>query len=450
MNLIRHIALATIATTMIAPAVRPAGRTRPTLQAGATAQTRESAAEEAEQSDPTLDLKIGNPRLKDRTMDIALGEIASAQTGGAVGFDRMIREMSGSRFIYVGETHNSLPIHEIQFQVLRALYAQDRNLSVGMEMLPVTVQETLNKWSLGLLTDDGFVREVQWYIHWNFNFGFYQKIFEFAKEHRLPVYALNAPREIIAKIRTSGWDSLSTDEKKLVPQAPDLTNRDHRTLIKAILETAEIPHAMKGPGLEMVFEGLYRAQSAWDEVMAGNVVGDAESEGRRMVVCAGSGHVLYNLGINRRAFEKSALPFLTVIAVTVPGGRKSVKVSRAIADYVFGIAAEDKPAFPSIGLSLKKVENLANVVVESKPIDGAASRADFEKGDVILALDGRPYDDINELRIELAKLRCGDEARFILLRAGQVRETVLKLERSQPPPAPPEKKALCPGRPQEP
>jgi S1-C subfamily serine protease len=187
---------------------------------------------------------------------------------------------------------------------------------------------------------------------------------------------------------------------------------------------------MKGAGLGMMFEGLYRGQSAWDEVMSANAVRGAESEGRRVVVCAGSGHVLYNLGLNRRAFERSGLPSKTVVAVPVPAAKKSVEVSRSFADFVFGIAEETKPAFPTIGLSFKKVENLPNLVVESKPTDGAASRADFEKGDVVLSVDGRAYDDINELRMELAKLRCGGEVRFKVLRGGQVKDVSLKCQKA--------------------
>ena len=121
---------------------------------------------------------------------------------------------------------------------------------------------------------------------------------------------------------------------------------------------------MKGPGLDSVFEGLYRSQSAWDEVMGANAVRAAEAEGRRVVVCVGSGHLLYNLGLNRRAYERSKLPFKTVIAVEVPAGRKSVTVSRAISDYVFGLAEEEKKAFPTIGLGLKKIDGLENLVVD--------------------------------------------------------------------------------------
>jgi uncharacterized iron-regulated protein len=383
------------------------------------------AQSQPEKPDPTLILRIGDSRLKDRTMDVGLGAIVAAESGRAVGFDRMIWEMRTSRLIYVGETHNSLPMHEIQYQIIRALYAQDRHLAVGLEMLPVTVQEALNRWSAGELTEDEFLRAVRWYVNWNINFGFYEKILGFAKEHRLPVYALNVPREIITKIRMKGWEALTDEEKAFIPKAPGLSNKDHRTLVRRIFESTEIPHQMKGAGLDMMFEGLYRAQSAWDEVMSANAVRGAESEGRRVVVCAGSGHLLYNLGLNRRALEMSGLAGKTVVAVTVPTGAKSVRVSRTYADYVFAIPEEAKPAFPTIGLSFKKVENLPNLVVESKPSDGAASHADFEKGDVILSVDGRTYDDINEVRMYLARFKCGDEIKFRLLRGGQVKDVSL-------------------------
>jgi uncharacterized iron-regulated protein len=363
-------------------------------------------------------------------MEVGPGAILAGRTGQPVGFEKMVSEMMAARIVHVGETHNSLPMHEIQFQVIRALYAKDRHLAIGLEMVPVTLQGTLNEWTAGILTKEEFLREIRWYVTWNFNFGFYEKIFDFAREHRLPIYALNAPREVITKIRMRGWDSLSDEEKAFFPGTPDVSNQDHRKLIRTVFESSEIPHAMKGPGLDQVFEGLYRSQSAWDEVMGANAVRAAEAEGRRVVVLVGSGHLLYNLGLNRRAFERSKLAFKTVIAVEVPAGKKTRPVSRAIGDYVFGLAPEDKPAFPTIGLGLKKVDNLENLVIDPKPTDGAASRADLEKGDVILSVDGKAYTDINELRMELAKLRCGGEVKFKVLRAGAVKDVSLKCERA--------------------
>jgi uncharacterized iron-regulated protein len=345
----------------------------------------------------------------------------------------MIDEMLAARIVHVGETHNSMPMHEIEFQVIRALYDRDKNLAIGLEMVPVTLQEALNKWTAGILTKDEFLREIRWYVTWNFNFGYYEKIFDFAREHRLPIYALNAPREVINKIRMRGWDALTDEEKAFFPGPPDTTNADHRTLIRTVFESSDIPEAMRGPGLDKMFEGLYRGQSAWDTVMGANAVRAAKAEGRRVVVCVGSGHLLYNLGLNRRAYEMSKLPFKTVIAVEMPAGKKALPVSRAIGDYVFGLPSMDKPAFPNIGLGFKKVDNLENLIIDAKPAEGAASRADFEKGDIVLSVDGKSYSDINELRMELAKLRCGGEIKFKVLRAGSVKDISLKCERAAPP-----------------
>ncbi len=402
------------------------------LGLGALAQEEAATPPGDEKSDPTLALKIGDPKLKNKTMEAATGLILSANKGAPTTFEDMIRTMDSSRFIYVGETHTSMPMHEIQFEVLRALYARDRNLAVGMEMFPVTVQETLNKWSAGLITKDEFIRESQWYINWNYHFGFYEKIFEFAKEHRLPIYALNVPRDIISKIRMRGWEALSDEEKVLIPESPDLTNDDHRTLIRATFENMDMPHQMKGTSLDQVFEGLYRSQSAWDEVMATNTVRGFEKEGRRLVVLAGSGHLVYNLGLNWRAMKKMKAPFTTVIAVPIPNGLKGVTVSRSLADFVVGLPAEEEPVFPSIGLAFKKIENLDNLVVEAKPITGVSASADFEKDDIVLSVDGMRYNDINELRMYLARFVGGGETTFRILRAGTVKDVVLKFSQKSP------------------
>jgi len=378
-----------------------------------------------EKEDKSLLLQIGEKDYKNKVMDIFPGQIYSQKEGRPISFLKMIKNMKDSCFIYVGETHNSLPMHDIQLKIIQALYGQDNNISIGLEMLPTSVQEILNKWSLGTLTQAEFIREVKWYVNWNFNFGFYEKIFEFAKENRIPLYALNIPRQIIKKIRMKGWDELSDDEKKLVPQ-PDLTDEEHRILIRTIFESTEIPHQMKGKHLDLAFEGLYRAQSAWDEAMAFRAVQTLKE--KKMVVLAGSGHLLYNLGINRRAYKRSRLPFETVVSLAVPEGKESTEVSRSLADHVWGIHEEKRPAFPSVGLSFKKFDGLDNIVVERKPIDGAAKGTDFKKGDIILSVDGKAFHDINQLRVYLAKFTWEDKIKFGLLRDGREIEVVLEFK----------------------
>jgi hypothetical protein len=252
---------------------------------------------------------------------------------------------------------------------------------------------------------------------------------------------LNAPRELITKIRMSGWEALTDDEKILVPK-PDLTHPEHRQLIRTIFESAEIPHQMKGAGLDMMFEGLYRSQTAWDSVMGYNALEALKKEGKKMIVLAGSGHLIYKLGINLRAYVKSRLLGKTVISVFVPKGLKNVRISRSLGDYIMGIAEEEKPAYPSVGLSFKKFKGLENLVIDSKPIDGAAKTADFDKGDIVLAVDGKPYADVNELRTYLAKFKWEEETKFRILRGGQEKEVILKFREQPPIPEEPKKEEI--------
>ncbi len=379
-----------------------------------------AVAQDAQKEDKTLVLKLGAPDLKDKTMEIQPGFIYSGQTGQSLEFEEMVRELSKARLVYVGESHNSLPMHQIQARIIQALYRQDTELVIGMEMFTPLNQEPLNKLSLGLLTLEEFVQEVNWYEIWNYNFKFYRDIFNNAKNLRIPIFGLNAPREIITKLRMQGWEALSEEEKTLVPR-PEVDHEEHRKYIRAVFEDMDMPHAMEGPGLDQVFDGLYRAQSAWDEVMSDNIVKALEYSSKKMVVVAGSGHLYYNLGINRRALEKSSWPFKTVICVVVPSARESLTVSRSISDFVWALPEEERPAYPAMGMSLKKIAGMDNLFIDRNPINGVAKEAGFEKGDVILTVDGQEYSDINALRNYLSGLEWGDSCQVTVLREGEIK-----------------------------
>lgn len=382
-----------------------------------------SMAEEDE--DRYLRLKIGKSDLKGKVLSMEPDRLYDMSNGQEIEFSGMIENMMSSRFIYIGEAHNSLPMHDIQLKIIQALYKKDKRLAIGLEMIPVTLQHILNKWSLGLLTEEELIHDILWYETWNFNFKYYEKIFAFANLNKIPIYGLNIPKGLVTKIRMKGWDTLTEDEKKLVPR-PDVSHEEHRTLIRTIFESSDLPHQMKGPGLDMMFEGLYRAQSTWDESMAFYASRASNETERRIVVLAGSGHFLYNLGVNRRVHEINGLPFKTVLCLEIPENEKTLSVSRSLADYVWGLSEEDRPSFPSIGLTFKKFNGLANLVIDRDPIDGAAKGEKFTKGDIVLSVDGRTYTEINDLRTYLAKFRWNDEVTFRLLREAKELEVVLK------------------------
>src|SRR3972149_4674327 len=90
-----------------------------------------------------------------------------------------------------------LAIGDAKLKVIQGLFAQDPNIAIGLEMLPAETQPALDKWSQGLLSEDDLIRELRWYVNWSMNFGYYEKIFYFARDNRIPIFGLNAPRDVI-------------------------------------------------------------------------------------------------------------------------------------------------------------------------------------------------------------------------------------------------------------
>ncbi|MCP2619660.1 ChaN family lipoprotein [Candidatus Aminicenantes bacterium AC-334-K16] len=394
-------------------------------------------------------LKIGQPaELRGREITIEPGKVYNLRTGQECSWEEMLADLSGVKFIYIGETHTSFPMHRLQARIIQSLVERGCPVSVGVEMLPVTIQEKLTRWQLGILAEEEFLREARWYINWSYNFGYYRPIFKLIKDYHLPLYGLNVPREWITRLRMKGRDSLSEEQKKYIPPL-DLTNKEHRLLIRTMFESSGFSHMMKGQSLDKAFERYYRAQVAWDMTMAYNawqvlqkeeirrqcslagrgLGGEAQTEAARagkLVILAGSGHLLYNLGINGHLGQRDPRPGRTIISLEIPKKEGKVKIFRTVADYVIGLQEEEQLAFPTIGLSLKRVDGLANLVVSRNPITGVAKKAGVKKGDVILAVDGRCFQDKNELYLYLSQKQYGEEGQLTILRDGERKTITLK------------------------
>ena len=156
----------------------------------------QEAAKPAENKpDPTLTLRIGDPKLKDKVMEIGAGSHPGrSERARRIAFDRMIRRDDGEPASSTSARPTTpFPCTRSSRRSSGLSTPRTAHLAIGMEMLPVTIQPIARQVEPGALTKEEFLREVGWYVNWNFNFGYFRRIFEFAREHRLPVYALNAP-----------------------------------------------------------------------------------------------------------------------------------------------------------------------------------------------------------------------------------------------------------------
>jgi uncharacterized iron-regulated protein len=373
-------------------------------------------------------LELGDPRFKHQTVDVAPGQIISMMSGRPVSFEAMIRDLTAVPFVNVGETHEALPTHEIQARIIRALWEQDRRLAVGLESVPAARQEPLTEWIAGALTEDEFLRQTGWYTNWGFNFGLYRPIFGFAREHGIPLYALDTPRTVEGQFEMTRDGQVLSGTQEPAASEPDPAEKESRALTAKSLESMVLPAALKGAVLERMFEDLYQARADRQKDMAERAVKARELEGRRVVVVIGSGHLMFGIGLDRFVRSLSGQPTSSVVPVIVPKGRPSVTVTRSLADYIVGVPAEDRPAYPTLGLAFKaSPDDPSRLVVASKPRDGSALGGDFEEGDVVLSVDGRSFSDVDSLLIHLSKVPWGREVHFRLRRAGVEKTVVLKI-----------------------
>lgn len=252
----------------------------------------------------------------------APGTIFAAKTEAAVDFDAMMADLKSVRVIYIGESHTRGSDHQIQLKLLQALLKEHPNLAVGMEMFAGTYQAVLDRWSRGELETDAFLQQTHWYTNWRYPFDLYREILEFVKSNRIPLFGLNIPFHIPPKISIGGIDSLSEQEKGLLPRRIDLTRADHRAYVEGIFNHHRIPGRDD-------FENFYAAQCVWEDIMAESIARNLD--GHVMVVLAGKGHIARKYGIPDRAYDRTGAPFRTII----PRAPDSGEIDFAIADYIW-------------------------------------------------------------------------------------------------------------------
>jgi serine protease Do len=73
------------------------------------------------------------------------------------------------------------------------------------------------------------------------------------------------------------------------------------------------------------------------------------------------------------------------------------------------------------------VPQVSGVLVSDVEKNGPGAQAGLERGDIILAVDGQPVDNVNNLRLRIAQTMPGTTVHLKILRSGQEREVAVKL-----------------------
>lgn len=250
--------------------------------------------------------------------------ILDGKTGAELSEAALQARLMDARVIYVGEKHDRAWDHAVQVGIINRVYRQDPSLAVGMEMYKRPFQKWVSDYVAGRIDEGKMLDKTEWEKRWGFDFALYRPILEYARQHSLPVLALNARDEITRQVAREGLDSLEQVDRETLPEL-DLDVASHRARLEEIFSEHSHGHG------KLAFEGFYTAQVIWDETMAHEVAAELTSEGapHRVVVLAGSGHVRYRDGIPDRAARRGAEPYLTIHPLVIEDGEDEAEEVQA-------------------------------------------------------------------------------------------------------------------------
>ena len=387
----------------------------------------------ASAEDRALDLAIGDPAKKERVAPLLLDAITDTASGELLTPRALAPRLAGVSLLFVGESHDSVASHQVQKRVIEELLAAGRKVMIGLEMMPYPKQQALDHWSAGLLTEEGFLTLGQWYDSWGYHWHYYRDIFLLARDHHLPMVALNAPREVISSVRKKGFKDLTPEEAAHIPTTIDLGSEDHRTLIRTFFEGDDAAHAAMSPEQ---FESMFAAQCTWDATMAFHATEALAKRGEPgsiLVVLVGAGHVVYGMGLERQArqwLDPARHPMASLVPISLPADGTAPVVRASVASFLWGVAAETHPPHPRFGFSTSSSPGQSARTILLLEEGGPAEAAGVAVGDLVLAIDGTPVPDRETLNRLMASKQWGDEVVLTIRRGEETKNLTLLLRRT--------------------
>jgi len=337
--------------------------------------------------------------------------------------DDIAGKLAKHRTVFVGESHTNYSDHLNQLAVIKSLHKRwGKQTSIGLEMIQKPYQSFLDDYIAGKITEKEMLRGTQWYQRWKYDFRLYRPIFDYAKTNMIPLVALNVPQELTKKITKVGINGLNKKERQNLPPFIDRSNKKY---VKRITSVFSRHSHTSSKGIQKFLD----AQLAWDEGMAFSAANFLKKNPKKkMVIIAGSGHVINYEGIpdrlDRQLHSKSA-----VVLNDIQGDSLAVN-----GDYLLFSPVKKLSRVGRIGIAMDETAQHNGVKVSMISPKGAAKQAGIQKGDVIIKLDNQKISDILDLKVFIQDKPPGSKITAQLRRKNQ--QLTRKMTLKSPPISP--------------
>lgn len=326
-------------------------------------------------------------------------------------------------YVLLGEGHPVACDHLAQARIIELMVEAGAPPVVGLEMVSLDMQPVLDLFNKSIIGVDDLESALKWNQTWGYPFALYRPIFEAAKKHNLPLFALNAPRDVARKVGKSGLKNLAVEERLELPAKIIPVPQEQEEFLRQVFNA----HPFGTPkDAKAAWKSFVTVQALWDTTMARRAVEARVAMRRPVVVIAGGGHVEHGWGIASRlaTFDPQGQRLL------VMPWRGGELPDKSEADLFFYCPETMRPR---LGIALE-IKNSTITVVNVEP-GSRAEASGITAGDVLVKAQGLELHTLSDLHD--ATMRAFEQEgtlRLELLRQGRTEELLITLPSPKPGP----------------
>jgi uncharacterized iron-regulated protein len=251
----------------------------------------------------------------------------------------LIAFLDSKRVVLLGETHDRFDIHRWQLHVASSLLTLDRPLIIGFEMFPRSEQAALDQWVAGELSRNEFIEKSNWATVWGFAIELYMPIFDFCRQFKIPMKALNCRRSLVTEVGKLGWDAIAIEDRDGLTPAKDAGVNYREYLFN--ITGAGNPNRKATSASNSEFDRFIRAQQTWDRAFACNIEKALKETPDALIVgIIGRGHLEFGYGTPYQLADLG----IHEVSVLLPSDNAAFDVDKnnQIAEAVFRLDSLDK------------------------------------------------------------------------------------------------------------
>jgi uncharacterized iron-regulated protein len=135
--------------------------------------------------------------------------------------DAAVDVLAGYDVVFLGEVHRHAGVHHAQMALFRELHGRHPAISLSMEQFERDQQGVLDEYLAGKIGESTMADRITVWANYGTS---YRPLVEYAKEHRLPVIAANAPAMVVRCVGLEGVSFLARMKPEQRPWAAAALN----------------------------------------------------------------------------------------------------------------------------------------------------------------------------------------------------------------------------------